>query len=72
TFISLQRFSSYRRLLKTTAWVLRFTRRCRGQRDELENYGLTAAERNLSCVDEDRERLLFRLLPVTLYGGGKQ
>ncbi|XP_070139042.1 uncharacterized protein [Drosophila bipectinata] len=44
TFISLQRFSSYRRLLRTTAWVLRFTRRCRGQRDELENYGLTAAE----------------------------
>ncbi|XP_044573979.1 uncharacterized protein LOC123258167 [Drosophila ananassae] len=29
-------------------------------------------ERNLSCVDEDRERLLFRVLPVTLYGGGKQ
>ncbi|XP_070137780.1 uncharacterized protein [Drosophila bipectinata] len=29
-------------------------------------------ERNLSCVDEDRERLLFRILPVTLYGGGKQ
>ncbi|XP_044572125.1 uncharacterized protein LOC123257373 [Drosophila ananassae] len=29
-------------------------------------------ERNLSCVDEDRERLLFRVLPVTLYGDGKQ
>ncbi|XP_044570182.1 uncharacterized protein LOC123257019 [Drosophila ananassae] len=29
-------------------------------------------ERNLSCVDEDRERLLIRVLPVTLYGGGKR
>jgi len=29
-------------------------------------------ETNLSFVDEDRERLLFRVLPVTLYGGGKQ
>ncbi|XP_044573431.1 uncharacterized protein LOC123257673 [Drosophila ananassae] len=43
-FISLERFSSYRRLLRTTAWVLRLIRRCRGQRDELENYGLTVAE----------------------------
>ncbi|XP_043069702.1 uncharacterized protein [Drosophila bipectinata] len=55
TFISLQRFSSYRRLLRTTAWVLRFTRRCREQRDELENYGLTAAE----C--EAAEDLLVRI-----------
>ncbi|XP_044573590.1 uncharacterized protein LOC123257729 [Drosophila ananassae] len=43
-FISLERFSSYRRLLRTTAWVLRFLRRCRGQRDELENYGLNVPE----------------------------
>ncbi|XP_044573068.1 uncharacterized protein LOC123257551 [Drosophila ananassae] len=43
-FISLQRFSSYRRLLRTTAWVLRFIRQCREQRDELENYGLSVAE----------------------------
>ncbi|XP_070068094.1 uncharacterized protein [Drosophila takahashii] len=42
--ISFQRFSSYTRLLRTTAWVLRFTRRCRRQRSELEEYGLTAAE----------------------------
>ncbi|XP_044573994.1 uncharacterized protein LOC123258184 [Drosophila ananassae] len=35
---------SYRRLLRTTAWVLKFIRRCRGQRDELENYGLNVAE----------------------------
>jgi len=34
TFIQIQRFSSYRRLLRTAAWVLRFTRRCRGHRDE--------------------------------------
>ncbi|XP_044573279.1 uncharacterized protein LOC123257599 [Drosophila ananassae] len=53
-FISLERFSSYRRLLRTTAWVLRFIRRCRGQRDELENYGLNVAE----C--EAAEDLLFR------------
>ncbi|XP_043069100.1 uncharacterized protein [Drosophila bipectinata] len=55
TFISLQRFSSYRRLLRTTAWVLRFTRRCRGQQDELENCGLTAVE----C--EAAENLLVRI-----------
>ncbi|XP_070137030.1 uncharacterized protein [Drosophila bipectinata] len=55
TFISLKRFSSYRRLLRTTAWVLRFTRRCRGQRDELENYGLTVAE------SEAAEDLLVRV-----------
>ncbi|XP_044573977.1 uncharacterized protein LOC123258165 [Drosophila ananassae] len=53
-FISLERFSSYRRLLRTTAWVLRFIRRCRGQRDELENYGLNVAE----C--DAAEDLLFR------------
>ncbi|XP_044571285.1 uncharacterized protein LOC123257215 [Drosophila ananassae] len=53
-FISLERFSSYRRLLRTTAWVLRFIRRCRGQRDELDNYGLNVAE----C--EAAEDLLFR------------
>ncbi|XP_044573629.1 uncharacterized protein LOC123257755 [Drosophila ananassae] len=41
------------RLLRTTAWVLRFIRRCRGQRDELENYGLNVAE----C--EAAEDLLF-------------
>jgi len=29
-------------------------------------------KKNLSWVDEDRERLLFRVLPVKLYGGGKQ
>jgi len=29
-------------------------------------------KKNLSWVDEDRERLLFHVLPVTLYGGGKQ
>jgi len=54
TLIPFQRFSSYRRLLKTAAWVLRFTRRCRRQGDELENYGLTAAE----C--EDAENLQIR------------
>jgi len=41
-------------LLRTAARVLRFTRRCRGQRDELENYGLTEAK----C--EDAENLLIR------------
>jgi len=54
TFIPFQRFSSYRRLLRTAARVLRFTRRCRGQRDELENYGLT----EVKCVDA--ENLLIR------------
>ncbi|XP_041448563.1 uncharacterized protein LOC121404049 [Drosophila obscura] len=52
--ISFQRFSSYSRLLRTTAWVLRFTRWCRGQRSELEKYGLTASE----C--EAAENLLVR------------
>ncbi|XP_041673786.1 uncharacterized protein LOC121529851, partial [Drosophila eugracilis] len=53
------RFSSYRRLLRTTVWVLRFTRRCRGQRDELENDGLTVAEgeaaENLLVLTAQRE-----------------
>ncbi|EDW38705.1 GL26943 [Drosophila persimilis] len=48
------RFSSYSWLLRTTTWVLRFTHRFRGQRKELEEYGLTAAE----C--EAAENLLFR------------
>ncbi|KAH8261891.1 hypothetical protein KR026_006734, partial [Drosophila bipectinata] len=43
-FISLQRFSSYNRLVRTTAWVLRFVRRCRGIRRDEEVYGLTAME----------------------------
>ncbi|EDW33498.1 GL14074 [Drosophila persimilis] len=38
----------------TTVWVIRFTRWCRGQSSELENYGLTAAE----C--EAAENLLVR------------
>ncbi|XP_064551490.1 uncharacterized protein LOC135437482 isoform X1 [Drosophila montana] len=53
-FISFQRFSSYSRLVRTTAWVLRFTRWCRGHRTELERFGLTATE----C--EDAENLLIR------------
>ncbi|XP_043661591.1 uncharacterized protein LOC122625565 [Drosophila teissieri] len=42
--IPFQRFSSFSRLMRTTAWVLRFVRWCRKQRNELEEYGLTAAE----------------------------
>ncbi|XP_043661598.1 uncharacterized protein LOC122625575 [Drosophila teissieri] len=42
--IPFQRFSSFSRLVRTTAWVLRFARWCRKQRNELEEYGLTAAE----------------------------
>ncbi|XP_041673752.1 uncharacterized protein LOC121529826 [Drosophila eugracilis] len=42
--ILFQRFSSFSRLVRTTAWVLRFARRCRKQRSELEEYGLTAKE----------------------------
>ncbi|XP_070067097.1 uncharacterized protein [Drosophila virilis] len=53
-FISFQRFSSYSRLVRTTAWVLRFTRWSRGQRTELERFGLTATE----C--ENAENLLIR------------
>ncbi|XP_041673981.1 uncharacterized protein LOC121529941 [Drosophila eugracilis] len=52
--ILFQRFSSFSRLVRTTAWVLRFARRCRKQRSELEEYGLTAAE----C--EAAENLLIR------------
>jgi len=29
-------------------------------------------QRNLSCVDAEGCRLLFRILPVTLYGAGRQ
>ncbi|XP_044574008.1 uncharacterized protein LOC123258200 [Drosophila ananassae] len=52
--IPFQRFSSFSRLVRTTAWVLRFARRCRKQRSELEEYGLTATE----C--EAAENLLVR------------
>ncbi|XP_070145039.1 uncharacterized protein [Drosophila kikkawai] len=48
------RFSSFSRLVRTTAWVLRFARWCRRQRSELEEYGLTAKE----C--EAAENLLVR------------
>ncbi|XP_043948701.1 uncharacterized protein LOC122818557 [Drosophila biarmipes] len=49
-FISLQRFSSYNRLVRTTAWALRFVRRCRGIRRDEEVYGLTAME----CAEAER------------------
>ncbi|XP_041673801.1 uncharacterized protein LOC121529865 [Drosophila eugracilis] len=52
--ILFQRFSSFSRLVRTTAWVLRFARRCRKQRSELEEYGLTPTE----C--EAAENLLIR------------
>ncbi|XP_043064089.1 uncharacterized protein LOC122320078 [Drosophila ficusphila] len=42
--IPFHRFSSFSRLVRTTAWVLRFARWCRKQRSELEEYGLTATE----------------------------
>ncbi|XP_070854642.1 uncharacterized protein [Drosophila suzukii] len=52
--IPFQRFSSFSRLVRTTAWVLRFARWCRKQRSEIEEYGLTATE----C--EAAENLLVR------------
>ncbi|XP_044316206.1 uncharacterized protein LOC123037801 [Drosophila rhopaloa] len=52
--IPFQRYSSFSRLVRTTAWVLRFARWCRKQRSELEEYGLTAKE----C--ENAENLLVR------------
>nr|XP_041630860.1 uncharacterized protein LOC121502108 [Drosophila kikkawai] len=52
--IPFQRFSSFSRLVRTTAWVLRFARWCHKQRSELEEYGLTAKE----C--EAAENLLVR------------
>ncbi|XP_070854311.1 uncharacterized protein [Drosophila suzukii] len=52
--IPFQRFSSFSRLVRTTAWVLRFARWCRKQRSEIEEYGLTASE----C--EAAENLLVR------------
>ncbi|XP_044573986.1 uncharacterized protein LOC123258173 [Drosophila ananassae] len=42
--IPFQRFSSFSRLVRTTAWVLRFAQRCRKQKSEFEEYGLTATE----------------------------
>ncbi|KAH8361276.1 hypothetical protein KR084_010605, partial [Drosophila pseudotakahashii] len=50
-FISLQRFSNYNRLVRTTAWILRFIRRCRGLSDECEAYGITATE----CAEAERK-----------------
>ncbi|XP_041451878.1 uncharacterized protein LOC121405308 [Drosophila obscura] len=55
SFISLQRFSSYYRLVRATAWVLRLMRRCRGHREKSDEYGLTAAK----CAEA--ERMLIRL-----------
>ncbi|XP_070854157.1 uncharacterized protein [Drosophila suzukii] len=52
--IQFQRFSSFSRLVRTTAWVLRFARWCRKQRSKIEEYGLTASE----C--EAAENLLVR------------
>ncbi|XP_070855101.1 uncharacterized protein [Drosophila suzukii] len=52
--IPFQRFSSFSRLVRTTAWVLRFARWCRKQRSKIEEYGLTASE----C--EAAENLLVR------------
>ncbi|XP_050746309.1 uncharacterized protein LOC108021863 [Drosophila biarmipes] len=52
--IPFQKFSSFSRLVGSTAWVLRFARWCRKQRSELEEYGLTATE----C--EAAETLLVR------------
>ncbi|XP_044316597.1 uncharacterized protein LOC123037886 [Drosophila rhopaloa] len=52
--IPFQRYSSFSRLVRTTAWVLRFARWCRKQRSELEEYGLTAKE----C--ENAENLVVR------------
>ncbi|XP_070855577.1 uncharacterized protein [Drosophila suzukii] len=52
--IPFQRFSSFSRLVRTTAWVLRFARWCRKQTSEIEEYGLTATE----C--EAAENLLVR------------
>ncbi|XP_044571293.1 uncharacterized protein LOC123257217 [Drosophila ananassae] len=49
-FISLQRFSKYNRLLRSTAWVLRFIRRCRGLRYDGEDHGLTSME----CAEAER------------------
>ncbi|XP_043660207.1 uncharacterized protein LOC122624614 [Drosophila teissieri] len=49
-FISLQRFSSYNRLVRSTAWVLRFIRRCRGLRSVREDHGLTSME----CAEAER------------------
>ncbi|XP_070134412.1 uncharacterized protein [Drosophila bipectinata] len=43
-FISLQRFSNYNRLVRSTTWVLRFIRRCRGLRYGGEEHGLTSME----------------------------
>ncbi|XP_041675272.1 uncharacterized protein LOC121530366 [Drosophila eugracilis] len=50
-FIFLQRFSNYNRLVRTTAWILRFIRRCRGLSDESEAYGITATE----CAEAERK-----------------
>jgi len=51
-----QRFSSFNRQVRTTAWILRFIRRCRGQRYEREEHGLTSVER------ADAEHALVRLV----------
>ncbi|XP_032311954.1 uncharacterized protein LOC116656446 [Drosophila ananassae] len=57
--ISFQRFSNYNRLVRTTAWVLRFVRRC----SDSEKYGLTDNE----CANA--ERILIRQAQSEAFSG---
>ncbi|XP_044571309.1 uncharacterized protein LOC116656217 [Drosophila ananassae] len=68
-FISLQRFSNYNRLLRSTTWVLRFIRRSRGLRYDGEDHGLTtiecakAWERMVQCVKKVLAHTMQKLAP---------
>ncbi|KAH8389047.1 hypothetical protein KR200_008787, partial [Drosophila serrata] len=62
-FISFQRLSNYNRLVRTTAWVLRFVRRCRCQYSDREKYNLTANE----CANA--ERILIRQAQSEAFSG---
>ncbi|XP_067634502.1 uncharacterized protein [Eurosta solidaginis] len=59
--IDFSRFSSYMRLKRTTAWVLRFIKRVRHQSDPKEQFGLTSSELNSA------EKLLCRQAQAAFY-----
>ncbi|XP_049316979.1 uncharacterized protein LOC125779750 [Bactrocera dorsalis] len=60
-FIDFNRFSSFQRLVRTVAWVLRFVDNCRRRTQPNQCYGLTAQE-----VD-NAKRLLCRIVQREAY-----
>lgn len=58
-FINFSRFSSFSRLKRSVAWILRFISRCRKNYSDLQEYGLTSCELNSAekylCLQAQKE-----------------